>query len=346
MNKYDIIKYIEKNDINDVELNILKNLLKNKNSFILKQVHNLISKNHSLINRFLEIIKDYNINTKLIEEIQKICYNHSEESINNCINTFLNNKISIYNNLTSINDPNFIEYFIDENVKNDLYNLSKTGLGKGEIILTLILKNALLNTYKRGDIIIDDNIVEVKSNNARLLNQSDFGNGEDVSNYWITEIRKYNVKILPDYDKNIKWNMTKNNNYLNFYINELKSKTSNETIANIICSGWDKLFINKKMDRNIILKILNKYNNFDDIAFKEYAFEMFLYNLKYYLSESNIDYLILTNVEGYFIFEKSFFYSNKKELRKFCKKYLLFKYPSFTKTAANSRVFSISVLEG
>ena len=354
MNKRDIISIIDKTNLDQYRLEIIKNLLEEDlSSNMIKSIYNTLNKNHTIVEKFINILsKKNNIHNNGITQIEKTLYNYSNEITNNTIDNLINHKIDS-NEITTytFKDLKYIEFksYLNENIIEDLYDIKWSGIGKGEILLCMLLKNAISNTYKRGDIIINDDIIEVKSNNSRLINQSDFGSGEEVSNFWINSI-KYHPKIkkkdlLDDHDNNLKWNLSRSNNYLNHYVNILISKRVSLTeISEIICSGWDKLFKYDKIDRSSIKSILRKYKTLDGDAFKYYTFEIFLHNMKYYLSTSKIDKIAITSEYGFYLFDKSFFHQDKEKLRIFSKQHLLYKYPSLTNTASNGRVFSISLL--
>lgn len=356
MNKEDIIKFLSNNDVDQYRIDMIYKILNDDmNSNIIESVYNIINKDHLVLEKFSSILENqYNINSIGIEQIEKILYQYDINITNNTINNILNNKLSIDNILsTSLKDVKFIQFnsILYEDIAKDLYNIKWSGIGKGEILLCLILENAKSNTYKRGDILINDKIIEVKSKNSKLVNQSDFASGDKVSKYWINMLRKHplidKTDILRGHNNPLRWNLSRNNNFLNHYIDVLLNKNvSISDLANIICSGWDKMFVNVKMNRSPIRKILKKYKTLNGDAFAEYTFEIFLYNMTYYIEQSNIDYIALTSNDGFYMLDKSFFSINKDKLREFSKNNFMYKYPSLTKNASSGRVFSISLLEG
>lgn len=354
MDKREIISYLKKNDVDLYRLSIISKLLNNDIDInIIENIHNNINKNHNVIKSFIHILKNVNnIHDIGITQIENILYSYNIECSNSLIHSIINNKLDFKDLVTiNINNINFFRFnsILDENISKDLYNIHWTGIGKGEVLLCMILENAISNTYKRGDILIDDNTIEVKSYNSKLLNQSDFANGEEVSNYWIDIIQKHpKIKDLKkDHNNNKRWNLTKDNNYLSYYVDLLlENEVDVNEISDIICSGWDKLFMNDIMDRTCISNILEKYNSLKGEAFNYYVFEIFLHNMIYYLKSSEIDYIALTSKEGFYIFDKDFFLEDRVKLKLFFDNNFSYKYPSLTKKSSSGRVFSISLLEG
>jgi len=356
MNKREIITYLEKNDVDSYRIEIIEKIIGvDLNPAIIKSIYNSLTKNHAVIETFMKLLKEKNnIHEIGIEQVEKILYMHDVNMTDNTIEVLLNKKIKIKDVISyTLKDVKFFSFdtLLDEEIYTDLYNVKWSGIGRGEVLLCMLLKHAISNTYKRGDLIIKDKILEVKSDNSKLINQSDFGNGNDVSGYWIKAIKNHSKieksDLLRGHNNNIRWNLTKGNNFLNHYVDLLLERGVDEKeVSDIICSGWDKLFFNKKMKRFPITKILRKYKSINGEAFKLYTFEVFLHNMIYYLEQSNIDHIALTSDKGFYLLDKSFFKENKDKLREFSKDHFLYKYPSLTKTASNSRVFSISLLEG
>jgi len=356
MNKKELISHLEKTDIDSYRIEIINKLLKEDlNINIVKSIYNVLSKDHSVIESFTRLLKaKNNIHDIGIEQIEKIMYGHDVEITDKIIKLMLNKRIDIKNVISySLKDIKFFAFssILDEEISNDLYNVKWSGIGRGEMLLCMILKNAISNTYKRGDILIKDKIVEVKSDNSKLINQSDFGSGNEVSDYWINAIKEHALiekeDLLRGHNNNIRWNLTRGNNLLSHYVSLLLERGAEiKEVADLICTGWDKLFINEKMKRTPIRKILRKHKGISGDAFKKYTFEVFLYNMNYYIKQSNIDHIALTSIDGFYLLDKSFFKQDSDKLREFSKKHFLYKYPSLTKTASNSRVFSISLLEG
>lgn len=356
MNKREIISFIERNDINSYVIEIIEKLLsEDLNPTIIKSIYNSLTKDHAVIETFMKLLKaKNNIHDIGLEQIEKILYMHDVDKTDDAIKMMLNKKIKIEDVISySLKDVKFFAFssILDEEIYNDLYNVKWSGIGRGEILLCMILKNAISNTYKRGDILINNKILEVKSDNSKLLNQSDFGNGSDVSDYWIDVIKNHpkieKSDLLRGHNSNVRWNMSRGNNFLNHYVELLLQRgVEVKEVADMICSGWDKLFINGKMKRSPIRKILRNHGTLNGEAFKLYTFEVFLHNMNYYLDQSSIDYIALTSIDGFYLLDREFFKENTDKLREFSKNHFLYKYPSLTKTASNSRVFSISLLEG
>jgi len=356
MNKRELISHLEKNDIDPYRIEIMNKLIEGDlNTSIIKSIYNVLSKNHSVIKSFIQLLKkNNNIHSIGTDKIEQILYHHDVETTNNTINFMLNNRIDIKDLICySIKDIKFFAFssILNENISNDLYNIKWSGIGRGEILLCMILKNAISNSYKRGDILINDKIIEVKSDNSKLVNQSDFASGDEVSNYWINTIKNHpkikKEELLRGHNNNLKWNLTRDNNFLNHYVELLITKGVDiKEITEIICCGWDKLFINEKINRSPIRKIIRKYKSLNGEAFGLYTFEIFIHNMNYYINQSNIDHIALTSIDGFYLLDKEFFKQNKDKLRDFSKNNFLYKYPSLTKTASNGRVFSISLLEG
>ena len=73
----------------------------------------------------------------------------------------------------------------DTSVINELFNLTFNGrsiMGKGEILINILVKNAI-KPKQRGDIIIDGIKYDVKIEKARFRGQKGFNNSVTVSNY-------------------------------------------------------------------------------------------------------------------------------------------------------------------
>lgn len=356
MNKNELISRLEKNDLDSYRIEIINKLVEEDlKPAIIKKIYNILSKDHAVIDSFIKILKNKNnIHDIGIEQIEKILYNHDVDVINKTMKFMLNGRLKLEDLIThNVKDSKFFAFntILDEEIYKDLYDIKWSGIGRGEILLCMIMKDAVSNTVKRGDIIIDEKVIEVKSNNSKLVNQSDFGAGNEVSDYWIDTILNHpKIKkedLLRGHKNNLKWNMTRDNNYLNYYVHLLLSRNVPiKEVVELICNGWDKLFKNEKMDRSPIKKILREYKNLEGEAFKKYTFEIFLHNMKYYLNQSKIDYIALTSEEGFYLLDKNFFNENTDKIREFSKDHFLYNYPTLTKTAANSRVFSISLLEG
>jgi hypothetical protein len=356
MNKREIISYIERNDLDSYRIEIIEKLLsEDLNPTIIKSIYNSLTKDHAVIKTFMKLLKNKNnIHDIGIEQIEKILYLHDVSKTDKAIKVMLNKKLRLESLISrTLKDVKFFAFssVLDEEIYNDLYDVKWSGIGRGEVLLCMLIKNAISNTYKRGDILVNNKIIEVKSDNSKLINQSDFGNGSDVSDYWIKTIKNHPMieksDLLRGHNNNRKWNMSRGNNFLNYYVDLLLKKgVEIKEVADLICSGWDKLFFNSKMKRAPIRKILKSHGTINGEAFKLYTFEVFLHNMVYYLEQSNIDYIALTSIDGFYLLDKDFFKQNKDKLREFSKNHFLYKYPSLTKTASNSRVFSISLLEG
>ena len=155
---------------------------------------NTIKRSVSRYNEICKLLTFTNItNTSHIDSIAKIL--SKNKNINNVISYLKsreNNGIAL-DELISLG--NFIEAFnimgFDTNVINELFNLTFNGrsiMGKGEILINILVKNAV-KPKQRGDIIIDDIKYDVKIERARFRGQQGFNNSVTVSNYLEKHLR-------------------------------------------------------------------------------------------------------------------------------------------------------------
>jgi hypothetical protein len=82
-----------------------------------------------------------------------------------------------------------------------LYNLepsTKPRMGKGEILVSVFIKNA--KKASTGDVVIDDNLFDVKGESARIGGQKGFSGPAPGSITWHKELKKYSplIKDLTD----------------------------------------------------------------------------------------------------------------------------------------------------
>ena len=141
-------------------------------------------------------------------------------------------------------------------------------IGKGEVALSLILKNAKL--AKTGDIEINGKVIEIKGLSARLAGQSGFGNHSEIKKAWVESfqniIDNYNLNFKFDHDiidkHDNSFNLTKGNWRIEILSKDLiKLGVNRIDIAKAVAKGikakyknidleetttWVSIFINKK----------------------------------------------------------------------------------------------------
>lgn len=156
------------------------NILKSDKIFdkeILNKIENLVNRDNTIEKELIELIKKSNIP----EKHAKIISNKAYEYFNNANNfhKYLKNKTL---SLSSINET-LISLLSETKINSEFikwliqYNwASSPAMGKGEIALSLLLKDASKST-SGGDIIVNNQIVEVKGAGGRLKGQSGYGSG-------------------------------------------------------------------------------------------------------------------------------------------------------------------------
>ena len=147
-----------------------------------------ISKSLAVYKEMCELLSFTNIdNNSHVDSIVKILLKN--KNIDNVINYLRTREQNGLTLKELINLGSFTEAFnimgFDEEVIKKLFNLTFNGrsiMGKGEILINILVKNAI-KPKQRGDILIDDIKYDIKIERARFRGQKGFNNSATVSNY-------------------------------------------------------------------------------------------------------------------------------------------------------------------
>jgi hypothetical protein len=154
------------------------------NSEQLNAVMQIVSVNNEMLHVLSEQIESFNIPKLHAYNLSRIIL--SSVNSDDAVNYLFDRRVT----LDDINRRNLFDVFLDYNIGEDLisdlmrYTWEATpAIGKGEVFFALMFKDASkINDH--GDVIIGDEVVDIKGDGARLKGQTGFGMGHEAGDFW------------------------------------------------------------------------------------------------------------------------------------------------------------------
>lgn len=188
--------------------------------------------------------------------------------------------------------------------------------GKGELLISLATCNSS-KSLKKGDLIIDGKIIELKCSGGRVGGQKDYGSAQEVAQSFFNEttvlLNQYNLQIDLDLDG---FHITKTRKGLLDYIAPqlITAGASSDQIRAIYKKSWMKFYsISMLHDFDWVDQLINDQGQIIDLdEFNNFCLD---FAIRYYMIVDGFDYLLMLCTKKHLGNYRMFSYSDIFESR-------------------------------